>query len=34
MTSRTEQLPAGTLLEAVSTRAELSAAFRAPPCCS
>src|SRR5678810_122070 len=29
MSSRTEQFPAGTLLEAVSTRAELSAAFRA-----
>jgi len=28
MTSRTEQFPAGTLLEAVSTRAELSVAFR------
>ena len=29
MSSRTEQFPAGTLLEAVSTRADLSAAFRA-----
>jgi biotin transport system substrate-specific component len=29
MNTRTEQFPVGTLLEAVSTRAELSAAFRA-----
>ncbi len=29
MSSRTEQVPAGTLLEVVSTRGELSAAFRA-----